>query len=123
MGRYISGDLEGKCWFGVQPSDFADRFGRMGDSSHIEYYFQNDDLPVIEKELKSIEKQNGEYIKKLDEFFETHKSYAYEEIEKLLSMTQDSARFVLREYADYKFGIRLRDYLKTHEECVFEVEC
>ena len=103
MGRYISGDLEGKCWFGVQPSDFADRFGRMGDSSHIEYWFENDDLPNIEKELKMMEKQNGEYFKKLDEFFETHKSYAYEEIEKLPEVQFDilnaSKNYVSRQCA------------------------
>jgi len=122
MGRYISGDLDGKCWFGLQPSDFADRFGVVGDSSHIEYRFATDDLPNIEKELESMEKKNGEDFKKLEDYFNKHGSYSDEEIQKCLGVGYDASRCILREYADYKFGIRLRDYLKEHEECWFEVE-
>ena len=122
MGRAITGNLEGKCWFGLQPSDFADRFGRKGDSSHLEYWFSQDDLETIEAELESMEKKNGEDFKKLDDFFDKNGSYTDEKIQKCLGLNYDDARFVLREYADYKFGLRLRDYLKENEECWFEVE-
>ena len=30
MGRYYSGDIEGKFAFGIQSSDAADRFGVIG---------------------------------------------------------------------------------------------
>lgn len=122
MGRYISGCIDGKCWFGLQPSDFADRFGRKGDASHLEYNFNMEHLPTIEAELESMEKKNGEDFKKLDDYFNKHGSYTDEEIQKCLGLNYDEARFVLREYADYKFGLRLRDYLKENEECWFEVE-
>ena len=31
MGRYYSGDIEGKFWFAVQDSDDADHFGIEGE--------------------------------------------------------------------------------------------
>lgn len=41
MGRYYSGDIEGKCWFGIQDSDAADRFGVTGTTpEYLEYHFQ-----------------------------------------------------------------------------------
>ena len=39
MGRYYSGDIEGKFWFAVQSSDDADNFGVEGDSAFLNYYF------------------------------------------------------------------------------------
>ena len=30
MGRWYSGDVEGKFWFGIQDSNAADRFGVTG---------------------------------------------------------------------------------------------
>ena len=123
MGRYISGDLEGKCWFGVQPSDFADRFGSSGNQpSYLEYWFDEGQLPQIEEELNKIEKFLGKNLKKLDKFFGSRKGYTDEELRKELNMTDYDSRKVLSEYADYKFGIRLRDYLKEHGECQFDVE-
>lgn len=123
MGRYISGCIEGKCWFGVQPSDFADRFGRCGNTSHIEYNFDKDDLPTIEKELESIKSKYGKYIDMLDEFFEKKSAYSDNELMKYLEIESDEHyREVIREYADYKFGVRLRDYLKENDDCWFDVE-
>lgn len=37
-------------------------------------------------------------------------------------MTESDSQNVLSEYADYKFGVRLRDYVKEHGTCEFEVE-
>lgn len=123
MGRYISGDIEGKCWFGVQPSDFADRFGSAGEQpSYLNYYYDESYLPQIEEELKNIEKFLGDNLKKLDEFFGNCKGYTNDELQKVLGMTESDSQNVLSEYADYKFGIRLRDYVKENGTCEFEVE-
>ena len=41
MGRYYSGDIEGKFWFAVQDSDDADFFGCEGrPPSVLEYDFE-----------------------------------------------------------------------------------
>ena len=122
MGRYISGHLEGKCWFGLQPSNFADRFGTTGEPSSLNYYFDRDDLPAIESELKSMEEKYGGCFDKLDKFFNTHDAYDNEEIRKLLSATSEESERILRDYADHEFGVRLRNYLRENEDCSFEVE-
>ena len=46
MGRYYHGDIEGKFWFGVQPSDDPKFFGAVeepGDT--VDYY--TEDLSLI----------------------------------------------------------------------------
>ena len=56
MGRYYSGDIEGKFWFALQSSNCADRFGREGQTpSYLDYYFDIDDLPEVEAEIQRIE--------------------------------------------------------------------
>ena len=40
MGRYYSGDIEGKFGFAIQNSNAADRFGVTGQTPNfLEYYF------------------------------------------------------------------------------------
>ena len=70
MGRYYSGDINGKFWFGVQSSNAADRFGRIGETpSYLDYYFDIDDLPEVEAEIQRIESTLGEKKATLDAFF------------------------------------------------------
>ena len=54
MGRYYSGDIEGKFWFAVQSSNDADNFGVTGlpPDDRINYYFKKSDMPLIEEGLK-----------------------------------------------------------------------
>jgi len=123
MGRYISGDIEGKCWFGIQPSDFADRFGSAGEQpSYLNYYYDESHLPQIEAELEKIKKFLGVNLKKLDDFFDSRLGYTDGDLQKALDMNEEESRKILSEYADYKFGIRLRDYIKENGTCEFEVE-
>jgi hypothetical protein len=39
MGRYYTGDIEGKFMFGVQSSDDANFFGVEGESRSLDYYY------------------------------------------------------------------------------------
>ena len=51
MGRYYSGDIEGKFMFSVQSSDDADFFGSEGHTSYLNYHFDKDDnMTSIEEE-------------------------------------------------------------------------
>ena len=53
MGRYYSGDINGKFGFGTQSSDAADRFGCIGQQpNYLEYYFDKDNFDV--EELKGL---------------------------------------------------------------------
>ena len=55
MGRYYSGDIEGKFMFGVQSSNAPTRFyATECDPGHIEYNVSFDDYDKVKKELDSI---------------------------------------------------------------------
>ena len=76
MGRYYTGDIEGKFWFGVQSSDDASFFGgNENGPNHINYYFDKSDLSDIQKGLRECKKQLGNYKKKIDNFFDKNGSY------------------------------------------------
>ena len=118
MGRFISGDVDGKCWFGVQNSDFMDRFGSAyGEPNYISYYYREDDLETLDAELKVIEGSMGDQLLKYQTFFNEGKSYNDNTLKE-----SGLDKKHLSDYADYSFAIRVRDYVKEHGECSFEVE-
>ena len=119
MGRYISGDIDAKCWFGVQPSDFAVRFGVP---AYYSFSFTIDDLESVETEMGVIKKHLKGYLKKLDKFFSTGKPYTYDELAKFLGVTEQKVAYLLHEYADYCRGLDIIKCLKEKGECNFEVE-
>ena len=104
MGRYYSGDIEGKFWFAVQPSDAADRFGVEGQCCQISYYFDQENLADVKSELNRILNTLGKYKDKLDKFFEKNWGYSDSELEKYLKCDNAKMRLLLREYADYQLG-------------------
>ena len=126
MGRYYSGDIEGKFWFAVQSSTCADRFGSTGETTHLTYSFSEDQLPEIEEELKLIETRLGDNLKKMDEFFAGKRAigrgYTDEELADYLGLDLDKTKFFLSEYADYELGIKIRDCVKENDYCCFEAE-
>jgi len=118
MGRYYSGDIDGKFWFAVQPSNSADRFGVTGHvPEYIEYVFCEDDKQNVESELKRIEKELGNQLQLMEDFFSNHGSY---NDEKLTENGIDSNK--LREYADYKLGQKILDCLNENGYCEFTAE-
>ena len=118
MGRYYNGDIEGKFWFAVQPSNSADRFGVTGHvPEYIEYNFYEDDKQGVEEELKRIEKSLGNQLQKFDEFFEKHTSCRDEMLaENGISVSK------LGDYADYKLGQKILNCLNENGYCEFEAE-
>lgn len=118
MGRYYSGDIEGKFWFGVQSSIAADRFGvTHNEPSHVEYYFSEEDLEGVEEEIERITENLGEKLKTIEKFFEENIGYRDEDLLKI-----GINRFDLNEYADLKLGIKIRDCIKENGSCCFEAE-
>ena len=123
MGRYITGDIERKLWFGVQSSDAADRFGCSGcEPSYLEYYFDKENnLEEVQEELQRIENSIGlENIKKLDDFFEKVNGYNDDILEKdgMLEIYKKH----ISDYADYKLGKDIEDCLIKTGECSFQSE-
>ena len=122
MGRYYSGDIEGKFWFAVQSSNAADKFGSIGyESNYLEYYFNEEHLPKVQEELKKIEDVVYlEKIKKLDEFFNKINGYNDHILEEhgILSIWNEHKS----DYADYILGKQIEKCLLENKECNFQAE-
>lgn len=118
MGRYYSGDIEGKFWFGLQSSTAADRFGvNYNEPNYVEYYYEEEDLKKVVKEIKRIEKGLGEAKEKIDKFFTENDGWNSEMLEKA-GITEAE----LNEYADLELGIKIRDCIVDNGACRFDAE-
>lgn len=118
MGRYYSGDIEGKFWFALQSSTAASRFGGVeSEPAYLEYWFDESHLEEVEAGIKSIEDSLGDKIKILDDFFKENNGYNDISINKLgVSMDE------LRDYADLGLGIKIRNHIKEFGQCSFQAE-
>ena len=118
MGRYYSGMIEGKFWFGLQPSNAAGRFGgEEREPQYIEYYFDEEHLKEVNEEIEEIITTLGDKKKIIDDFFEGKISYKDEDLE-AIGITED----ILRDYADLKLGIQIRDCIVEKGHCNFDAE-
>ena len=118
MGRFYSGDIDGKFWFAVQNSNAADRFGVMGyEPNYITYYFQKEDLEGVENEIKNIEETLGDKLEVIDNFFKENNGYNDEMLKKI-GITRDE----LSNYADLGLGKQIRDCIKETGQCSFDAE-
>lgn len=123
MGRYITGDIETKLWFAVQPSDAADRFGVTGyQPETLEYWFRKEDLESVEDEINSIIESLGKYKDLFDKFFNENNLYSTERLSDHLQVDEKETKKLLKEYADLELGIKIRDCIKENGECSFSAE-
>lgn len=118
MGRYYSGDINGKFWFAVQSSTAADRFGsKHYEPYYVEYSFDKSHLNECEAEIQRILDTLGEKKELLDKFFKESTGYRNDDLYKLGIYDDD-----LSEYADLELGIQIRDCIKETGECFFKAE-
>ena len=128
MGRYYNGDIEGKFWFAVQPSNAADRFGVCGEPpNYLEYYFDKENLSDVEEELKNIETNLGDFKQKLDDYFTERSGYNDKALSEVLGFPNtregdSKLKYILGLYADYELGVKIRDCIKENGSCCFEAE-
>ena len=140
MGRYYNGDIEGKFWFAVQNSDCADRFGSIGcQPERIEYYFDEEHLPKIRAELKSIKDNDGDGLEVLENFFKENNGYnddmllKYFEKEgkirdgffKMKHDKGDKLKLIshfINEFADHELGQKILKCVEDTGSCQFEGE-
>lgn len=132
MGRYYSGDIEGKFWFAVQDSNDASFFG--GEESEpqvINYYFDKDEhMEEVEEGLRQCDEALGEYGEKLDAFFDKHDMYNDRELAEALGFTVPDGRYdnpevskLLMWYARRILGRKIKKCLEENGSCSFEAEC
>lgn len=110
MGRYYTGDIEGKFCFGVQSSYAADRFGCLGTPSYVHYYFDESHIDTIESELKTIEDSID--LDDVKEYYEGDNG------DSLIGIKAKDHS----EYADYMLGREILEQVKTNGSCHFEAE-
>lgn len=126
MGRYYYGDIEGKFWFGIQPSFAADRFGctvyETDEDDYDEectyqtywYQFDSSHLPDIQEELDNIANRIG-----YDNLNTLHRRYSQDNV--ITELADDAARH-LADYADYILGVKILDCVTSTGSCYFEVD-
>ena len=117
MGRYYSGDIEGKFWFGVQSSTAPERFGCQERSDIIQYTIDDSQIDEIEEELSNIKEKLGDKMQILDKFFTENHCYNDDQL-KELGISQGD----LSEYADFELGIKILNCVKENGYCEFEAE-
>ena len=123
MGRWCSGSIDHKFWPGTQSSDAADRFGVTGyQPEELYYHFDEDSLPRIKQELKSIEEFLGDNLVKMRKFFEENDSYTDEKLAEYLNVDLSVVQKLLKEYADYELGLKIEESVRTTGQCEFTAE-
>ena len=122
MGRWYSGDVEGKFWFGIQDSNAADRFGVTGHQpQELYYHFDEESLPEIYQELSNIATNLGSNLILLHKFFEENDSYSDEKLAEYLVEPVDVQK-ILKDYADYELGLKIAEAVRTTGQCEFTAE-
>ena len=123
MGRYYSGDIEGKFWFAVQSSNDASHFG--GEScqpNHQEFWFDTDNLPDIKAGIKKCIDGLGKYKAELDKFFKDNNGYNDEMIVKDFKISKDKVKKLLVWYARLQLGEKIKKCIAKNGSCEFEAE-
>ncbi len=112
MGRFYSGDIEGKFMFAVQSSDAAERFeaNELGTIWLIEYVVYYDSYQDIKKELDEILSTGA--VARVERMFENEMGYN-DDTCKLYGVAAKD----LSEYADYKLGKNILDFFDENPEC------
>lgn len=117
MGRYYNGDIEGKFWVGVQPSNAADQFGVYGTSDpYLDYDFYEDDIPAVKSGIKKIKDRLN--YDKVHGFFKDSGWYTSDDLVK--AGITDSE---VKDYADLVLGEEILKCLEDKRECHFTAEC
>ena len=129
MGRYYTGDIEGKFWFAVQSSNAPSRFGAQEyEPNYINYYFDEEQLDKVQKELDNIHKNMQGNIEKLDEFFAQTNGYNTQMIIDFYlarydeTINEEEVKDMLVEYADYELGKKIYECIKENGECNINAE-
>jgi len=138
MGRYYSGDIEGKFWFAVQNSsdaihfggthDYIDGEGEVVDEDAIEeavemyFHFDKSHMENIRKGITLCLEQLGEYREELDNFFERQESYNNQSLAKELEISEAKVDKLLPPYARLILGLKIENYVGENGECNFEAE-
>ena len=117
MGRYYNGDINGKYWFAVQPTEAPLRFGGdMSAPNIVNFAFTEEDLPTCQAELKKIE--DSPNFAKTKEFFENLEGGYHDDLLAEAGITMED----VKDYADWGLGKEIEECLQEQGSCFFEGE-
>jgi len=122
MGRYYSGDIEGKFWFAVQNSGDASFFGGQENVDYLQYYFNEDDLVDVNAGLMTCKKELGDFKEKLDKFFKKNAGYDDEMLVKEFEIRIEKVKDLLEWYARLELGEKIKKCIVKNKECSFDAE-
>ena len=110
MGRYYNGDIDGKFWFALQPSDAGVRFGAVEIEPYcIEYEVDRKSYKAIVKELEDIKSTTG--IDKIDAMFEKVNGYNDDTLKEYGVSKEE-----LTNYADYEMGKQIKNWFDDNPD-------
>tara|TARA_Y100000768_G_scaffold362913_1_gene322086 strand:- start:353 stop:733 length:381 start_codon:yes stop_codon:yes gene_type:complete len=125
MGRYYSGDIEGKFLFGVQESNDADFFGTKGQPEDIIYDFGENQIDEIKAGIKTCYEKLGQAKEGLDSYFDDNDMFNDEEIAKYFLNKYNEKINVpksLKWYARLKLGEQIKNCVEEKGYCYFRAE-
>jgi hypothetical protein len=138
MGRYYTGDIKGKFWFGVQDSDDASHFGgseveeldeETNDTIGLQYHFTTEDLQDINEGIQTCTKELGSNLDFLDKYFgpggEGESGYQPDRLAKQLGAkdwTDKKYTSILEKYARLILGRKIKECVERTGKCSFEAE-
>ena len=126
MGRYYSGDIEGKFWFAVQNSTDANFFGgEEYQTQEMNYFFDKNDLDDIKEGIKICKDKLSKNKKRLDKFFDTNDGYNdsilhdywFKEYQDHINVNRD-----LQWYARLLLGEQILECVEEDDSCAFTAE-
>lgn len=123
MGRYYTGDIEGKFWFAVQPSDDASFFGGEEiEPQYLEYYFDGSHKEAIEGGIAQCVAKLEGYKGKLDAYFNGASGYNPASLTKAIGVDGEKHDELLEWYARLELGEKIRKCVAEKGRCEFEAE-
>ena len=122
MGRYYSGDIEGKFWFGIQSSDDGEFFGMEPNTSFIDYYIDDSDMDIIEQGLKRCKQQLRGHLTKINKFFSGKHSYSNKKLSEVLNVNEEATHDLLVWYARLELGKKIHEQVLRDGSCYMNAE-
>jgi hypothetical protein len=119
MGKYFSGDIEGKFWRGVLDPFFFG--GTALQPSVIEYYFGQGDKDSIERGITKCRQVLGDYKETLDNFFAENKRYNDDKLVKA-ELPKEKIPELIEWYARLQLGNKILQCVTEKGYCSFKGE-
>ena len=126
MGREYKGDIGGKMWTAVQPSNDADNFGVIGEPlGDLHYFFTEDNEDEINKELARCREVIGiDNLDIMDRYYKEHRTESHQAVDDLKSKIGNTEYKKLEEYyARIELGEQILACIRDNDTCSFSVEC